>query len=186
VNDGSFGGMLPKLLFRLLPEYYPPGTAYGHFPFLVPETARGYMSKLECSEDDYVWTRPTDTPLGLGSIEDRVQKLVPFPLVSVRLQQILLFSIQLIAIQVKKALFSSRVVDHTASSFFNITKRLIEERFVLDSDTTKRHLNIVGDVVNLVPIYWITEEIVRMPSLHHHVTNNIHGGGFIYQIPNQS
>ena len=86
--------MLPKLLFRLLPEYYPPGTAYGHFPFLVTETARGFMSKLGCSEDDYVWTRPTKTPLGLGSIEDRVQKLVPFPLVSVRLRKIMLFSVR--------------------------------------------------------------------------------------------
>jgi hypothetical protein len=88
--------------------------------------------------------------------------------------------------QVKKALFSSRAVDHTASSFFNITKRLIEERFVLDVDTTTRHLNIVGDVVNLVPIYWITEEIVRISSPHYHVTNNIREGGFIYQNPNQS
>jgi len=39
---------------------------------------------------------------------------------------------------------------------------LIEERFALDIDSTTRHLNIVGDVVNLVPIYWITEEIVDL------------------------
>ena len=51
-------------------------------------------------------------------------------------------------------------MEHTASSFFHITTRLIEERFVLDIDSTTRHLNIVGDVVNLVPIYWIAEEIV--------------------------
>ena len=60
----------------------------------------------------------------------------------------------------KKPFFSSRAVEHTASSFFHITTRLIEERFVLDIDSTMRHLNIVGDVVNLVPIYWISEEIV--------------------------
>ncbi|KAF9787785.1 heme peroxidase [Thelephora terrestris] len=145
-NDGSFGGMLSKLLFRHLPEYYPPGSAYAHFPFMVPETMREYIGKLGCSsEDDYTWTRPIKTPLGLGSIENRVQKLFPYPLVSV-----------------KKPLFSSREVDHSAYSFFNITNRLIEERFALDLESTTRHLNIVGDVVNLVPIYWITEEIVDL------------------------
>jgi len=33
---------------------------------------------------------------------------------------------------------------------------------MLDIDSTQRHLNIVGDVVNLVPIYWITEEIADL------------------------
>ena len=77
--------MVSKLLFRHLPEYYPPGSAYAHFAFMVPETMRGYTSARGCSEDDYTWTRPTKTPLGLGTIENRVQKLVPYPLVSVRL-----------------------------------------------------------------------------------------------------
>ena len=65
-------------------------------------------------------------------------------------------------------------MEYSATSFFNITKRLIEERFVLDMDSTTRHLNIVGDVVNLTPIYWITEEIVRSPfPCHLHVTDGV-------------
>lgn len=145
-NDGSFGGILPKLLFRHLPEHYLPGSAYGHFPFMVPGTMREYVGKLDCaSEDDYTWTRPVITPLGLGSIEDRVQNLVPYPLVSV-----------------KKPLFSSRAAEHAATSFFNITKRLIEGRFELNPDTTIRHLNIIGDVVNLVPVCWVGREIVDL------------------------
>ena len=80
--------MLVKLLFRHLPEYYPPGSAYAHFPFMVPETMREYIREQECaSENDYTWTRPTKTPLGLGSVENRVQNLIPYPLVSVRLQK---------------------------------------------------------------------------------------------------
>ena len=78
--------MVSKLLFRHLPEYYPPGSAYAHFAFMVPETMRGYIRARGCSEDDYTWTRPTKTPLGLGTIESRVQKLVRYPLVSVRLR----------------------------------------------------------------------------------------------------
>lgn len=76
--------MIPKLLFRHLPEYYPPGSAYAHFPFMVPEMIRECFRNLGRSENGYTWTKPTKTPLGLGTIENRVQKLVPYPLVSVR------------------------------------------------------------------------------------------------------
>lgn len=89
-NDGSFGGMLCKLLLRILPEYYPPNSAYGRFPFMVPETMRGYIIAQGCPEDAYVWTRPTKTPIELGSIEDREQTLVHFPLVSVSLRALYL------------------------------------------------------------------------------------------------
>lgn len=36
-NDGSYGGLLTKLLFRTLPNHYTPRSAYAHFPFLDPE-----------------------------------------------------------------------------------------------------------------------------------------------------
>lgn len=65
-------------------------------------------------------------------------------------------------------------MEYSATSFFIITKRLIENRFVLDMDSATRHLNIVGDVLNLVPIYWITEEIVRSPfPCYLHVTDRV-------------
>lgn len=80
--------MVTKLLFSVLPEYYPPGSAYAHFPFMVPDTMREYIGKLECeSEDDYTWTRPTYTPLG-GSVKARMQNLVPHPLASVCLRKL--------------------------------------------------------------------------------------------------
>ena len=58
-QDGSFGGLLTKLLFRTLPDYYPIGSAYAHFPFLDPT----FMKKnLEEKDPDlaskYTWTRP--------------------------------------------------------------------------------------------------------------------------------
>ena len=58
-QDGSFGGLLTKLLFRTLPDYYPTGSAYAHFPFLDPV----YMKKnMEETDPDlaakYTWTRP--------------------------------------------------------------------------------------------------------------------------------
>lgn len=59
-NDGSYGGMLTKLLFRTLPEYYPPGSAYAHFPFMVPEAMKDAMQKRDANAvNDYVWSRPS-------------------------------------------------------------------------------------------------------------------------------
>ena len=57
--DGSYGGMLTKLLFRHLPDYYPAGSAYAHFPMMVPEKMRDFAK--EHPNDDwrkYEWGRP--------------------------------------------------------------------------------------------------------------------------------
>lgn len=65
-------------------------------------------------------------------------------------------------------------MEDSATLFFHITKKLIEERFVLDIDSTTQHLNIVGDVVNLVPVCWIAGEIVgSSPRCHLQVTEDV-------------
>lgn len=38
--DGSYGGMLSKLLFCLLPDQYLAGSIYAHFPFMTPDFMR--------------------------------------------------------------------------------------------------------------------------------------------------
>lgn len=79
-NDGSYGGMLTRLLFRTLPEYYPPGSAYAHFPFLVPSTIKGYLSKLPDNPvSKYTFTRPpAPQPVvvieGFNSAEDVLKR----------------------------------------------------------------------------------------------------------------
>lgn len=51
--------MLTKLLFRHLPDYYPTGSAYAHFPFLVPDRMKGFAQKLPGDVDlEYDWNRP--------------------------------------------------------------------------------------------------------------------------------
>jgi linoleate 10R-lipoxygenase len=82
VNDGSFGGIMSKLLFRHLPEFYPVGSAYAHFPFMVPEKMKEYVDKQpDASIDDYTWTRPKrseHTTLGT-----RASKVVDAPMIEV-------------------------------------------------------------------------------------------------------
>ena len=58
-SDGSFGGMLTKLLFRHLPNNYPARSAYAHFPFMVPKKMREFATKLPGHiEPQYEWGRP--------------------------------------------------------------------------------------------------------------------------------
>jgi linoleate 10R-lipoxygenase len=57
--DGSYGGMLTKLLFRTLPACYPVGSVYSHFPFLVPNYLHSRIINFpENLSEHYTWTRP--------------------------------------------------------------------------------------------------------------------------------
>jgi hypothetical protein len=57
-KDGSYGGLLTKLLFRTLPNHYPAGSAYAHFPFLDPVYMREHVAKDANLVKSYTWTRP--------------------------------------------------------------------------------------------------------------------------------
>ncbi len=57
-DDDSYGGMLTKLLMRHLPEYYPSGSAYTHFPFMVPDAMKEAMENRKGPVEKYTWMRP--------------------------------------------------------------------------------------------------------------------------------
>ena len=60
VEDGSYGGLLTKLLFRTLPGHYGARSAYAHFPFLVPSRFRDMLSARDGAlARTYTWDRPT-------------------------------------------------------------------------------------------------------------------------------
>lgn len=51
--------MLTKLLLRHLPEYFPVGSAYAHFPFIVPSRMQQTMQdRLDPDYSLYTWARP--------------------------------------------------------------------------------------------------------------------------------
>ena len=58
-DDGAYGGVLTRLLYRALPEYYPARSSYARFPFIVPDVMRKYLAKLVDSPvGKYNFTRP--------------------------------------------------------------------------------------------------------------------------------
>lgn len=88
VPSFNFGGILPKILFHHLPEYYPMGSLCARFQFMVLEMIHEYFRNLGRSESWSAWTKPTKAPLGLGTIENRTQEPVRCLPASVRLQNL--------------------------------------------------------------------------------------------------
>lgn len=80
-EDGSFGGMLTKLLFRTLPRHYTARSAYAHFPFLDPAYIKEEMWLKSPQEVvKYDWNLPR-TPKGLAVVDSyrEVERVLSSP-----------------------------------------------------------------------------------------------------------
>lgn len=60
-KNGSHGGIINKLLFRTLPEYFPENSVYAHFPLMYPPAMRTYLVKQGVA-DQYDFKRAATPP----------------------------------------------------------------------------------------------------------------------------
>ncbi|KAK7052388.1 heme peroxidase [Favolaschia claudopus] len=171
-KDGSYGGMLTKLLFRTLPAYYPPRSAYAHFPFLDPAYMKDYMSENNPAlAQEYIWTRPTlpanaDTTIVFKTVES-VRAVLDNPVVfpnkySERMKTVTGHD------AVKHDFVNSLLVkatDKWAKYFASETQRLIEQRSLdhIGKSGDLRYVDIVRDVINVLPVHWICQELAGLP-----------------------
>lgn len=70
-EDGSYGGLLTKLIFRTLPDHYPTGSVLAHFPFNIPENMLNALKKNCGSIQKYCW------PERLKDLPDNIERLRP-------------------------------------------------------------------------------------------------------------
>lgn len=187
-GDGSFGGMLTKLLFRTLPNHYPVGSAYAHFPFLVPDKFKDRLRKIhDIPFDDYTWTRPVPPQrvIVVSSYEDVSQVIVDKdtfrPLYDEKISNItdnvilykqivcsILLSVFLLslvdllsAFKVQRVLFSDQEISLWKHCFLYRTSMLIKEKSMERIGAPAyRYVDVVKDVINLLPIYWFADELV--------------------------
>ncbi|KIJ60758.1 hypothetical protein HYDPIDRAFT_116812 [Hydnomerulius pinastri MD-312] len=158
--DGSYGGMLTKLLFGLLPAQYPAGSAYAHFPFLTPEFMRPRIaSRPQETVDSYKWSRPGQTVEKSSHISDDA-------FVEGRFQDI--YGKRLLKLtkgidsnleEVRKCIIKQTV---SAVPFTALVQNLINTSSLLDSANV-RSADIVKDVLNAVPIHWAANFILGLP-----------------------
>ncbi|OCH92406.1 heme peroxidase [Obba rivulosa] len=172
-KDGSKGGFLPKLLFRHLPEYYPVGSAYAHFPFIVPSTMKGYIAKWPGSPvEQYTWARPV--PKKLAAIATRPEihqglheKAHFQPAIKARILELTKGERPARDV-VTRVLLEEKRLKKWADVFQATAQELIKQKSLSQVKSRTRYIDIVKDVINLVPVQWIADQIVgislRMPT----------------------
>ncbi|KAI0302469.1 heme peroxidase [Russula brevipes] len=165
--DGSYGGMLSKLLFRHFPNHYPARSAYAHFPFLVPERMRNYARKLPGDvEPKYIWTRPpvpADTTVVATRYSDVLQLLSEPENFSSGVAErlgILTGGVHLNITPVEDVLTKQAMLEEAAQTILKITKDLISQK---KSKGVAPYLDIVRDVINLVPVHWLSDHVIGLP-----------------------
>ncbi|RDB16366.1 Psi-producing oxygenase A [Hypsizygus marmoreus] len=62
MNNGGYGGQIPKLLIRHLPRHYPFNSVYSLFPFFVPSKMKATLTKQGLS-GKYTFDRPLALPI---------------------------------------------------------------------------------------------------------------------------
>ncbi|KZT06596.1 heme peroxidase [Laetiporus sulphureus 93-53] len=150
--DGSCGGILSRLLIRTLPACYSASSAYTLFPFMVPKRMKEYVTKWPGSPvDQYLWTRQESLTNGIRK-ELGVEKMAQRILGVLPDRQ-----------SVHKALYEPGALERHAASFGKITRSLIVAKSVVHANLAMRYVNVVKDVVNLIPVYWIAKYATGIP-----------------------
>jgi linoleate 10R-lipoxygenase len=176
--------MLTKLLFRTLPDYYPGDSAFAFFPFLVPPFAKYSLAKLpESPVDKYNWSRPAepkdlivatsyqdvgtvlvDTENFQSGSDEKIKKITNDVLLYKRTVNHIYPSYTLLLIhspQVQKLLFSDQSIRTWVHCFQYTSVLLIREKSIKHVGSALKYVDIVKDVINLLPVYWLADEIVR-------------------------
>ncbi|KAF8958408.1 heme peroxidase [Flammula alnicola] len=205
-QDGSFGGLLTKLLFRTLPDFYPRGSAYAHFPFMQPQDMEAGMLKSNPElAAKYDWSYPKPLPgtvpvynfadvkrvledkaSYLSAYDERLFKVVKPTLIkkpaSIRSDSIRNGFVRgekgdakaNAALEESRTRFSSRSAEMSKYIFSNPsleipfyfskkTQALIKAKSFEKIGTKTYFVDIVKDVINLLPIHWIAQEIAGLP-----------------------
>ncbi|KAI0673867.1 heme peroxidase [Trametes maxima] len=174
-NNGAFGAAVPRLLFRNLPRHYPANNVYGLFPFMTPETTKKNLTNLGIIKV-YDLNRPVPQPPStvVESLADvaRVTNGSPgyrtfesdvFAQTASNVTAIVNAPEQR-KLTLAQALFPNQDAFGSHKAWFGATVReLIKlNSYKLDGLAGTR-LDVVGNVINLAPVYWVSEFILGIP-----------------------
>jgi len=174
-KDGSYGGLLTKLLYRTLPDHFPSGSAFAHFPFLEPSWMRDYLIKEERDiVNQYTWTRPPPVPeiVAVESYE-QVRKVLSDPAFKSdsedRLYEILKSPSTDKGTQASHTQAQNELVQGTktasqkifgakaADYFARKTRELINEKSSKFVNASTKCVDIIKDVINELPVRWMSD-----------------------------
>lgn len=156
-EDGSYGGLLTKLLFRTLPNHYTPRSAYAHFPFLDPT----YMRSNSCIAPQviakYDWNRHPATATVAVNTYDDVKAILGIPNIESekRLQELMTGHVP------NRSLISKYITADGWTSYFALTTASLIKKKCFGQK--KKNIDIVRDVINVLPVKWICQELAGLP-----------------------
>ncbi|TFK65973.1 heme peroxidase [Pluteus cervinus] len=171
-KDGSYGGMLTKLLFRTLPNHYPAGSAYAHFPFMLPMRMKNHISGnpfIAKNVSKYGWTRPTAPKPTI-----KVDKYAAMKQVLSRPDDFMQsYNVTLSELVEKSTGKDTKITlakgrstihdillaqdDKWAEYFASEAAKLVKERSFPHTGQPTQYLDVVKDVLNIIPVHWASQ-----------------------------
>ncbi|KAG8842829.1 hypothetical protein FRB96_004714 [Tulasnella sp. 330] len=178
--NGALGGGIGKILLRNLPSNYTYNSIYGLFPFYTPKTMSSALQGLKLA-DQYAIDRPITTPevISVNTWAGVTAVLTDYKTFSVTYGDAVraltngygffiawdepakhLADMDLM----RKALFPDQnSLPGYAAFYGEMTAQLIKEKSFSLVGQASRSIDIVQDVLNLVPIHWISRHIAGIP-----------------------
>ncbi|KAF9240691.1 heme peroxidase [Melanogaster broomeanus] len=175
-NGWGFGSTLGRLFLRTLPNDYDEKSVYTWFPFMHPEAMEMNLKKIG-KLDDYSLTRPIKsipptTVKNYVEVSEVLRNTVDFtPDSEVRARDVIkgegFFSASSDADKMRNeflgALAPPEAIDKIRQYFYKKTCELIvASSCSLIGENTKA-VNVVRDVLKLVPVYWAASEVAMIP-----------------------
>ncbi|CDO73377.1 hypothetical protein BN946_scf185013.g11 [Trametes cinnabarina] len=174
-NNGAFGAALPRLLFRGLPRHYPASSSYALFPFFTPEVTKTNLTNLHIL-GSYDLSRPVPQPqpLVIESVDEVTRILTDG-------QRYKVFDNDLFAktasnvsvlanlpyqrkVALTQALFPTPDAFAAHKAWFGTKMReLIKDQSYKIDGLAGSRLDIVGTVINLAPVAWVSEFVLGIP-----------------------
>ena len=156
---GSYGGVLPKLLFKALPGAWTGTSSYALLPFYTPEAAKGILKGNKALEK-YETKKPAST-LDVVSIKTVAgcKKIFDDP-VTFRVLTNGFDNVKQQATTQSKVIhkiFFEEGFDKNVSNFFTTNVKRLIERNSLSFRKGRKSIDIVRDVINITPILWLAE-----------------------------
>lgn len=189
-NGYGFGSTLGRLLLRTLPNDYTADSVYTWFPFVHPDAMKGFLKNLDKLDGysterpnprgpPSTVTNYVDVGQVLHSAEKYVPEYAERAAVVVQGKGYVGYSVTSVGADKSSRFFaasenyaeeqkqfvaalapSPEAVSKICAYFHNKTKELIEQHsFPLIGEKT-RAVNVVRDVLKLVPLHWAATEVV--------------------------
>ncbi|CAE6468800.1 unnamed protein product [Rhizoctonia solani] len=180
INNGCFGGVLSKVLMRGLPEHYTFNSVYALFPFMTPKFMESHLEDMGIV-GSYDLKRPVEARhiVGINSYKAVREVLGNPKIYKATYEQhmkeltngygFFLAMDDPAAHQRDMNVMHKVMVGTPESLEYNVawyaakTNELIKDKSFSMSKGPTRTVDIVRDVLNLVPVYWVSQEMAGLP-----------------------